>query len=61
MTSLEIDNQYLGYKIYYTLQYFSYDGAQVGFGGYAQFDYYLSHDPIQKSNWQTIRENAYKL
>ncbi|MCY7358338.1 MAG: Plug domain-containing protein, partial [Rudanella sp.] len=58
-TVLEIDNQYLGYKITYTLSQFRYDGASVSYAGYAGFLPYFTTDSLLNARWVVNRRNAY--
>jgi hypothetical protein len=57
---LEIDNQFLGYKIKYSLAYFKYDGTQVSYAGYTQFTPYFTNDQTTKEYWADNRQNAYR-
>ncbi len=56
---LEIDNQYLGHKIRYALNNFTYNGTNIAFAGYAEFASYFTTDKAQKEQWQVNRQNAY--
>lgn len=57
---LEINNQWLGYQIRYSLNEFRYDGAQVFFSGLAEFTSLYTNDASQKAVWEQHRAEAYR-
>lgn len=57
---LEINNQWLGYQIRYSLNEFRYDGAQVFFSGLAEFTSLYTNDASQKVDWEQHRAEAYR-
>jgi hypothetical protein len=56
---LEIDNQYLGYKINYILKNFMFDGTNVTYAGYVNFSSYFSADSLTNKIWKQNRQKAY--
>jgi hypothetical protein len=56
---LEIDNQYLGYKIRYLLDHFRYNGTEFSYAGYADFSAYFTNNPLEKARWQANRQATF--
>ena len=56
---LELDNQYIGYKIRYLLDHFRYNSNEFSYAGYAEFTEYFTSDPLQKARWQENRQAAF--
>lgn len=57
---LVIDNDALGYRLYYDLLHFDYYRNRMNFAGTARFEEHISADARQQARWQVGRQKAYQ-
>ncbi len=57
---IQIQNDYLGYQIEYTLKHFIYDGTNTSFGGYTLFVPLGTTNSEQKEKWNLNRRQAFR-
>ncbi len=56
---LVIENQFLGYRVYYDLTSFSHYPGRTSYTGFSHFEVLQPADSKQANKWKANRENAY--
>jgi hypothetical protein len=56
---LIIENQALGYKVYYDLSYFSHYAGRTSYTGHTHFEEMTPKDKKEQAKWLSNRENSY--
>ncbi|MES2827591.1 MAG: carboxypeptidase-like regulatory domain-containing protein [Bacteroidota bacterium] len=58
-STLIIENQLFGYKVFYDLTFFSHVAGRTSYTGYTHFEEIVPKDMKEQERWMANRENAY--